>query len=60
MKKQTLKQKIDSIVKDITYQYFKKEYSENTPIKLGYSQSDFTKISYIRESFEMGTAGSYH
>jgi len=49
MKKQTLKQKIDSIIKDITKQYFKKEYSEFTPIKLGLSQSDFTKISYITE-----------
>jgi len=49
MKKQTLKQKIDSIISDILKEYYKKEYSETTPIKLGISQSDFTKISYITE-----------
>jgi len=50
MKKQTLKQKIDSIILELTNQgYTKKPYSETTPIKLGISQSDFTKISYITE-----------
>ena len=37
-------------IKDIeSLGYKKKQYSENTPIKLGFSQSDFTKVSYITE-----------
>jgi len=37
-------------IKDIqSLGYPKKQYSENTPIKLGFSQSDFTKVSYITE-----------
>ncbi len=50
MKKQTLKQKIDSIILELIKKgYRKKEYSETTPIKLGLSQTDFSKISYITE-----------
>ena len=51
MKQQTLRQKIDSIIKDIQKNIYVKKnpYTETTPIKLGLSQSDFTKISYITE-----------
>ena len=51
MKQQTLRQKIDSIIKDIQKNIYVKKtpYTETTPIKLGFSQSDFTKISYITE-----------
>ena len=50
MKQTTLKQKIDYIILELIKQgYTKKDYSETTPIKLGLSQSDFTKISYITE-----------
>jgi nitrogen regulatory protein PII len=48
--KNSINQLFNNAIKDIQKDgYIKKPYNTSTPIKLGFSQSDFTKISYTTE-----------